>query len=280
MPKWFERWSDFYRHFNRAEQKLDNVLLYVDFLPGVKLPIILLKDGSLLILFALEGIDYEGLSVDEREQNSYSIRTALEQLPDEGNGFMFSNLLIRDTPNPIPLVESPEAPPLIRFVQGKKQTFWNDLIARSFSNRILCGLRYFPVKRREPGWSTLISEKRTNRFYIDQLYASAEALKQGFINLSSGFERFHFRQFSREESFAALYRLINFAEPAVYRPDTAVSQLRIERQIRSVNGRFGKVDQSVQSGKGFFTGKLPEMKPFKTAGKINESLFKRFGRGV
>ena len=140
-----QRFRDLVDNINRAEQKLENVLLYVDFLPKHKLPIILLKDGSLLILFRLEGFDYEGLSEEEREDFSHYVRSTLEQLPDEGAGFMLSNLLIRDTPKPTPLVKNPGAPPLIQFVQSKKQVFWNDLISKSFSNRILCGLRYYPV---------------------------------------------------------------------------------------------------------------------------------------
>ena len=42
----------------------------------------------MLILFELAGLDYEGLSEEEKEQFSYYARTALEQLPDEGAGFM------------------------------------------------------------------------------------------------------------------------------------------------------------------------------------------------
>ena len=41
------RFRDLMRNINRYEQKLENVLLYVDFLEH-ELPIILLKDGSLL----------------------------------------------------------------------------------------------------------------------------------------------------------------------------------------------------------------------------------------
>jgi hypothetical protein len=122
MPKgWFERYSDIYRNINRVEQRLGNILLYIDFLPGCELPVILLKDGSVLVHFSLDGLDYEGLSIEQRESFSYYIRSALEQLPDEGGGFMLSNLLIRDTPKPVPLVENPAAPELIQFVQGKKQ---------------------------------------------------------------------------------------------------------------------------------------------------------------
>jgi len=86
------RYRDLMRNITSVEQKLDNVLLYIDFLPNKK-PI-LLKDGSLLMLFQLDGLDYEGLSEERKEEFSHYARTALELLPDEGAGFMLSNLLI------------------------------------------------------------------------------------------------------------------------------------------------------------------------------------------
>ena len=64
------RFRDLARDMNRFEQKLENALLYVDFLQH-ELPIILLKDGSAVILFHLAGLDYEGLSEDEKEQFSH-----------------------------------------------------------------------------------------------------------------------------------------------------------------------------------------------------------------
>ena len=224
MPdSWFQRFSDIYRNINRVEQRLGNVILYIDFLPDCEFPVILLKDGSVLALFSLNGLDYEGLSIEQRESYSYYIRSALEQLPDEGAGFMLSNILVRDTPKPMPLVSNPAAPELIQFVQGKKQAFWNDLILQSFSNRIVCGLRYFPVNHTAPPWSALISEVKTHRFNFEQVYKTAETLEQGLVNLSRGFARFGFRKLTREESFRELYRIINFSEPAMYRPDMSLN---------------------------------------------------------
>jgi type IV secretory pathway VirB4 component len=216
------RFRDLLRDINRYEQKLENALLYVDFLEH-ELPIILLKDGSLLILFQLAGLDYEGLSEDQKEQFSHYARVAFEQLPEEGAGFMLSNLLIRDTPKPLPLRKNSEAPALIQFVQAKKQAFWDDLISKSFGNRILCGLRYFPPKKKDPNWGLLIQENKLLRFYRDQIHECVRQLERGYLALSSGFARFGSRALDREQSFAALYELINFAEPPAYRPDLSLN---------------------------------------------------------
>jgi len=231
------RFGELAGNINRVEQKLENVLLYVDFLPGHDA--ILLKDGSLLILFRLEGLDYEGLSEEQKEDFSHYARSAIEQLPDEGAGFMLSNLLIRDTPQPISLAKNPNAPELIQFVQGKKQTFWNDLISKSFSNRILCGLRYYPVKRKEPPWNILVQEKKLFRFYAEQLHGAAQQLDQGHIALSRGLARFGYSALGRKEVFAALYEIINFSSAPPYRSDLSLNaQLAQSRYQFRINDEF------------------------------------------
>ncbi|MBN1570714.1 MAG: hypothetical protein JXA73_22925 [Acidobacteria bacterium] len=216
------RYRDLLRNVNRQEQKLENALLYVDFLSN-ELPIILMKDGSLLILFQLAGLDYEGLAEEVKEQFSHFARSAIEQLPEEGAGFMISNLLMRDTPQPLPLKRNPNAPQLIQFVQSKKQEFWDDLILKSFGNRILCALRYFPPKKKDPNWGMLIQETKVLRFFRDQLKESINQIEQGIFSLSSGLGRFGFRIPDRKRSFEALYELINFSPAPAYRSDLSLN---------------------------------------------------------
>jgi len=226
------RFLDYFGNYTLLEQKLDNILLYYDFVPNSKLPMILMKDGSVTVLFQIDGLDYEGLSEEQREEYSHYSRSALELLPNEGQGFMLSNLLMRNTAEPIPLIGNPQAPELIQLVQGKKQAFWNKLIQKSYSNKILCGLRYFPVGFagiKEPEWYDCISDKTVFTFYIDVINATASTLKQGYLSLSSGLSRFKVRDLTREESYAALYELVNFSKPGVYQPDVSL----VEQLARS-----------------------------------------------
>ena len=230
------RFRDLLRDVNRHEQKLENALLYVDFI-NHDLPIILQKDGSLLILFQLTGFDYEGLSEDQKEQFSHYARVAFEQLPEEGNGFMLSNLLIRDTPQPLPLRKNPQAPPLIQFVQSKKQAFWDELISRSYGNRILCGLRYFSPKKKDPNWGMMIQEQKLHKFYRSQIQSLFSFLEQGYLALESALARFGFKPLDRSQSFAALYELINFSKPSEYCLD-----ISLKRGLKQ-----GKTRQAVES---------------------------------
>jgi type IV secretory pathway VirB4 component len=232
------RYRDLLKDVNRHEQKLENALLYVDFL-NHELPVILLKDGSLLILFKLSGLDYEGLSEDQKEQFSHFTRVAFEQLPNEGEGFMLSNLLIRDTPQPLPLRRNPKAPPLIQFVQSKKQAFWDDLISKSFGNKILCGLRYFPPKKKDPNWSLLIQENKLFRFYRDQIQECIKQLEQGYLALASSLTRFGFQALDRKGSFAALFELINFCTSPDYRSDLSLNaQLAQSQYVFRTNEEY------------------------------------------
>jgi type IV secretory pathway VirB4 component len=217
------RWTDIVRDRRRKAQKLDDMIQYIDFLPDNKLPIIWLKDGSLLILFRLEGLDYEALPEEERNDYSHFTQSAFGTLPNEGAGFMLSNLLIRDTPKLVPLKENPQMAPTIQDARNRKQAFWEALVPRSFSNRVLCGLRYFPVNRKPAELLTLIREHKVHEFNIKQFSSAVEQIEQGFIALSKGLDRFKFCALDRKESFAALYEIINFSDAPAYRPDMSLN---------------------------------------------------------
>ena len=72
-----------------------------------------------------------------------------------------------------------------------------------------------------------------------------DKLEQGYLALASGFARFGFRPLDREQSFAALYELINFAEPPAYRPDLSLNAqlaqshyvFRTSEEYLVINGR-------------------------------------------
>jgi len=217
------RFDLLYRDLGRVEQKLDNLLLYCDFLPNShNLPAILMKDGAVIVLFRLAGIDYEGLGQEEKEQFGYYARTALEQIPDDGKGFMLSNLLIRDQAAIPRLVENEQTNPVIRFIQDKKQAFWEAQAKQSFANQVICCLRYFDPDGIQPAWPTLITDRKRFDFIRDKLAARVDKLYQGYLTLRAAFERFEFQSMDQRESFKILYRMVNRAEPPVYRPDLSL----------------------------------------------------------
>ena len=110
---------------------------------------------------------------------------------------MLSNLLVRDTPEPIPLKNNPHAHPLIQFVQDNKQVsgMASSLAASAIASS--AALRYFNPRRKEPPWNLLVQEGKLFRFYRDQLRIDAQKLEEGFLVLSNAFARFGFQALDR-----------------------------------------------------------------------------------
>ncbi len=217
------RYSTLFKNLARLEQKLDNLVLYVDFYPNRHdLPAILMKDGSLIILFEFSGVDYEGISQEEKEQLSYYVRSAVEQLPNDGKGFMLSNLFLRGTANIPDLVVREDANPVVKYLQHRKQEFWNDLAKRSFQNRSICCLRYFEHDPAPP-WSQLVGDEKCFKFYREQLDARMEKLYMGYVTLKSALDRFGFKQLDKETTFKLLYRIVNCQAPPRYREDISLN---------------------------------------------------------
>jgi len=208
----------------KLEQKLDNLLLYVDFFDNkYDLPAILMKDGAIIVLFELAGIDYEGFSQEEKEQFSYYVRSAVEQLPQDGRGYMLSNMLVRDYARIEKLAANQEANPVIQFVQQKKQEFWEKLAQASFRNQVFCCLRYFDPGKKPPPWRSLISDTARFDFLKSDLDNRVDRLYQGFLTLKSALDRFGFRSLDREKSFNLLYYAVNHSHPPGYRPDLSLN---------------------------------------------------------
>jgi len=218
------RYRDLYRRLDRVEQKLDNLLLYLDFFPNVHgLPAILMKDGAVVVLFRLAGIDYEGLGEAEKEQFSYYARTALEQLPDDGRGFMLTNLLLREPAHLQPLAPGQTTNPVLQFLQAQKQAFWSDQARRSYQNQVVGALRYFDPDGVAPAWSTLVSDGKAFDFVQEQIAARIAKLYQGWLALRTAGERFGFAPLDAPATFTTLYRLINRRAAPAYRPDLSLN---------------------------------------------------------
>ena len=237
----FLRYSDL---TDKSEQKFENLLLYLDFVPDIELPIIMLEDGSFLVLFQIDGADYEELSEEPREDYSQYARAALELLPNKGSGFILSNLLVKDTVKPIPLIGNPAAPELVQFIQGKKQGLYDGRIQKNYSDRILCGLSYRPIDiEKTPPWHFAIKEEKWFNFYIEKFNSSVRMLEQGYAALSGGLSRFKVRTLTREESYAALYELINFSPPKEYQPKLSLKKQLLHKQYSlCVNDDYLAID--------------------------------------
>ena len=232
-----------FSNLRRIEQSMDNVLLFYDFYDceHAEFEPILMKDGAVIVLFKLGGMDYEGISEEERDQLSYYIRGACEQL---GPGFTLDNFLIRRQADFITLKDSDNCPEIIRFIQGKKEAFWREICQKSLQNELLFCLRYYQAKKRELPLAAYISENKVIELERKQLEGNLAKLYQGYlafrsaiqaVTIGTGQEKFEFIPLDRAESFRAIYRLVNYCEPGPYRPD-----LSLVTQVAHATYKFAK----------------------------------------
>jgi len=236
------RYSTIYRGIDRIEQSLDNIVLYIDFIPNrYDLPIIILKDNSVMLLFELGGIDYESLSPVERENISMSFRDALEQL---GEGFTLSNYFVREKTEIGRLQVTEQTPPVIRYLQEKKQEFWDGVGKNSFRSRLFCSLKFKKrgVAQKENffDFANLLGGKPAMELQKKEIEKNIDRLFEGFITVKSQLGRLKigFRQLNRIESFGLLYRLINHNEPPLYRDDIPLSWQLIHSNIKFDNKKW------------------------------------------
>lgn len=232
-----------FNDLRKIEQNMDNVLLYYDFYNSDNTDFnpIIMKDGAVIVMFRIGGMDYEGISEEDRDQLSYYIRGACEQL---GPGFTLDNYLVRGPAKFIELKENKNSPEIINYIQKKKEDFWRERCANALENELLFCLRYFKSKKRELPLSAYISENKIFEIERKIIDEGVRKLYQGFMGFRSaiqsiaigpGQEKFDFIALDREESFKAIYRLVNHTEPGPYRDD-----LSLVTQVGHAKYKFSK----------------------------------------
>lgn len=230
----------------KNEQKLDDILMYTDFIDNrFNLPIILLKDCSVMLMFEISGVDYEQLSEEDRNSLSENVKLSFLQLE---SGFTLSNYLDRDINKLFPLEKGIDVPPVIDYVQNKKQEFWDNISSKSYINRIFCSLRFGNSGKREPHLKGLFFERQLFNFSKKEIEESVEKLFHGYMTVKSSFKKFGFSILEKDEVFSLLYKMINFSEPPTYRSDMklniqlAQSGYTFEGDLFNKEGEmFGKI---------------------------------------
>ncbi|MBN1199214.1 MAG: ATP-binding protein, partial [Bacteroidales bacterium] len=220
-------YRDLYRNYRKVETKLDNILLYVDFLYNRyeaaelnKKPVIILKDRSLLLIYKVTGLDYEGLSEEEKEQLSYKIRIAIEKLD---KGFTVESYLIREKVDCIQVKKNPNAPDIINYVQQQKQVFWQEIADRTYKTSLYLTVKYTPKGIPKKPFLYYLSDKKTFHYHMAKTMEDVEELEKGAMALISSLKDFGVDELNREEVHKFLYRLINRKEPPRYNPDESLN---------------------------------------------------------
>ncbi len=217
-------YSDMIRTFRRKEQKLASVLQYVDFLPYHivgDLPVIIQKDGSLLVLFDCEGVDYEGSSMQEQELASHYVAKAFEKLEP---GFVAESLVIRKKATIPEIATMDGAPRIATYLKERKEQFWRKEAENTYSSRIILTFKMKPkrVNKKRP-YTFYISDKNRYGYLLADLREWFKDFQTNYISFASSMERFGAKVMNREQAFSALYELINQKESPRYNPDISLN---------------------------------------------------------
>ncbi len=217
-------YNDLIRTFRKKEQKLATVLQYVDFLPFRivgDLPVIIQKDGSFLMLFECEGIDYEGSSVQDQELASHYIAKAFEKLEP---GFVIESLVVRSKAK-IPEITLMEGSPRIAaYLKERKDRFWKKEADKTYSSRLILTFKMKPrgVNKKRP-YHFYLSDKNRYAYLVDDIKEWFKVFQTNYISFKSSLERFGAKAMSKEQTFSTLYILINQKNPPKYNPELSLN---------------------------------------------------------
>jgi len=217
-------YTDLIRTFRRKEQKLASVLQYVDFLPYNicgDLPVIVQKDGSFLVLFDCEGIDYEGNSIKEQELASHYVAKAFEKLEP---GFVAESLVIRKKATIPKIVVMEEAPRIASYLKERKERFWRKEAENTYSSRLILTFKMKPKceKKKRP-YTFYISDMNRYSYLFDDLREWFKDFQSNFISFNSSLERYGVKVMDREHAYKALYELINQKDAPGYNSELSLN---------------------------------------------------------
>lgn len=217
-------YSDLIKTFRRKEQKLASVIQYVDFLPFSitgDLPVIVQKDGSLLMLFECEGVDYEGSSVKEQELASHYVAKAFEKLEP---GFVIESLVVRSKAKIPRITVMDGAPRIASYLKERKDRFWRKEAENTYASRLILTFKMKPrgVKKKRP-YTFYLSDKNRYSYLLSDVREWFKVFHSNYISFTSSMERFGTGAMNREQAFRTLYSLINQKDPPEYNPDLSLN---------------------------------------------------------
>jgi type IV secretory pathway VirB4 component len=234
----------------KFRQYLGDVLLFYDFFQapgqdgdGLSLPVVVLKDGTVLSICKLRGLDYENSGRGRIEAAAANMKSLFEQL---GPGITMQTYLVRRQAHPDSL--EPAVPgrtsPLLDYLKAHRQRFYRELAEQTYENEIYLCLKVEEGPVVSTRFRHLVDHRARFHLVGSALEASIQKLEEAAMLLKVSTKELGLRFLSEEEVFRFLYFLVNFREPAGrLRPDLTLhaqllrSELTFRRGLLCVNDR-------------------------------------------
>lgn len=199
------------------KQYLGDILMVYDFYrdkaaePGF--PVVLLKNGTVLTLVRVRGIDYENSGRDRIEGVIGAVKSLLEQLKP---GVVLQTYLVRRRSGTVEdgwFSEPAADSPLLKFLAAERGRFYRKLGEQTFENEI-----FFSIKVNR-GPAVLMSFRRfvagdfRGEIFKDEIDRLVERLQEVVSLFRVTLRELGVEVLSREEIFRLLYFLVNFEAP-------------------------------------------------------------------
>jgi len=224
---------------NKFNRCMADIIFMIDFLfPGE--PVILNKDGSLFVVFEIEGIEYEGMEPETIDDIEKEIRVFSELIKDD---VTITNYFIRRKGGKLRLKCADQAAPVVRFLQGKKEQFYNSLGDETFQSTILCSIKLNRPLIKQANLSYFTQPEREFVFLKDRLIESHKRLLSLYNLAKTNLKNIGVRQLSCEEIFRHFFFLINGEKEAPpYRDDLSLNS-QLARSSYTFKKDFFRVDE-------------------------------------
>lgn len=261
----FSTYSRLYKSYRNYETKFANLLQIVDFIDYKENEekedtTIILKDLSLIKIFELKGVDFESISIEDKEDISFKMQITIQKLE---NGFSIENYYVRDYVNKYEYIKSNKCPEFVNYTQEKKFEFWNDMAEQTFQNKIYCVIKFSPKLIKKP-LQYYISSKKLFNYNRDFIVECYRKFIRVFNDIKCSFLDFGYIELNRNEIFNFLYKLINRKKAHKYDKNASLIS-----QLICTNYTF--FNDHVQFDNGFFCNTLS----IKMLPKYSNSMFHR-----
>jgi hypothetical protein len=234
---------------------------------GAEHPLILCRDGGLMALYSMDGLDPETMDEDGLEGSSAAIRRAIDVLnPMNQEGewrhgvWEVQNIWTRSLGAAPTLAQPTRDSAALRYLVNASNNYWQERVV--FEDSILWVFRYLPrFREKNPlAWRVWRLRDSTDEAVVklkvlqEQARMFRRTMRVVEENLMAFSVRrpkmgFGFRALSELEAYKAIWRVVNrrWGEPMAYRPELPlVTQVALSTRDDSgehytINGRSTKV---------------------------------------
>ena len=225
----------FLREFHFNPQFLGDVLLIYDLYvdqrgDGWNVPVVLQKDGTMFVMFGIEGLDYETSGSRRIAEMVGRMKSFFEEIsPHVVVQTYFVHRHEGEGDNRMTAGENR----LLGRIGDMSLKFQRKLAASCYANSIYCCLKVNRVAGASADWRKTVKRDYSFVWVEEEFEENMRLLKEAALQARLSFRELGFRFLEREEMFRLLYFLVNFEETrAPFRLDLSLHAQLLRSELR------------------------------------------------